>query len=70
VYLDSLYNPAPKGNWPHSVFVPVISKIETYVEMALGLILRSYYNVFENYLASNYTRQVVLSVFGKLYFVW
>jgi hypothetical protein len=58
VYLNSLYNPAPQGNWPHSlmIFMPVISKLATYLETALGLILRSYYDVLEIYLASYYTR--------------
>jgi len=58
-YLDFLYNPAPESNWPHSLttYVPLTLSSATFVEAALGSILRRrIYDVFEIYLASNYTR--------------
>ena len=43
-YLDSLYNPVPQGNWPHSLttYSALILKIATYVETDPGSLLRSY----------------------------
>ena len=66
-YLGFLHNPAPQGNWPHSCYC---SLLQTWRRHRAGYVEESHYYVFEIYLASICTRQVLLDVLRILYFVW
>jgi len=62
-YVHFLYKPVPQGNWPHSRYCRLL---HTWRRLRAPYVEESHYYVFEVYLASVCTKQVVL-IYLELY---